>query len=739
MESEGGLSVSDLVQRHSRSDMPRPNLPSGRRAAHGAAPEDGVPPREPTHTTRADQLRQDPHQGYPERGQGRTRREPPPRHGGEGTRAVDRASLGGQQSARDPKSGPPRPPRGASKIINRRMEREQGASGSGSAMPPTPSRRGRRPAPPAPDIDPLSMTTEMEPIGEHIERRRKVDHTLARFSAVHDQLAEEERKRREKRKRLMPWRNDDDELDLAADASSASRPLPQPGNRPEPTDRPQTNGRQLALKVITTTAAVLMFIVTGVGWGAKVWVDNKFQQIQALDENSSAILNAELQAGDQNFLLVGSDTRAGATEADGVGSADNVKGARSDTLMIAHIPADRSRVVMVSFPRDLEITRPACEQWDSGTGEYSAKAAPSEKNAKLNSAYNIGGPRCVTKMIQELTGLRINHFIGIDFSGFKEMVDAVQGVQLCLERPVRDDELGLIVAETGPDVTLEGDQALSFVRARKVQGDPTSDYGRIQRQQRFLSALLRKAMSTQVLLDPGKLTDFISAFAKATFGENLGVDQMITFGTSLQGLETGQVTFVTVPTVGTANERGNEVLVEKDSTALFTSIINDRPLPGKDAKPGQPPSQGAARQQFVDPSTVKIQVLNGGNTKERIATKASEQLGNLGFDVVRVDNAQEKVPSTVVRYSAGKADAARTLATSVPGATLQEDPSIGGAVVLIIGPDFNGEIISPARGEAGAQNGARSAPAPQSAPASQSTGGAQKDLPTVNAADTSCS
>lgn len=595
------------------------------------------------------------------------------------------------------------------------------------------------------------MTTEMEPIGEHIERRRKVDHTLARFSAVHDQLAEEERLRREKRKRLMPWRHDeDDELESGAESGSASRPRRKPrmtvdrssgsAVRPQPAERPQRQGSELALKVIATTAAVLLFVVTGAGWGAKLWVDNKFQQIEALDENSSAILNAELQTGDQNFLLVGSDTRAGATEDEGVGTTETVEGARSDTLMIAHIPADRSRVVMVSFPRDLEVNRPACEEWDSGTGEYSAKATAGEKGAKLNSAYNIGGPRCVTKMVQQLTGLRINHFIGIDFGGFKEMVDAVQGVQLCLERPVRDDELGLIVAETGPDVTLEGDQALSFVRARKVQGDPTSDYGRIQRQQRFLSALLRKALSTQVLLDPGKLTGFISAFANATFGENLGVDQMITFGTSLQGIESGQVTFVTVPTVGTANERGNEVLRDKDSKALFDSIINDTPLPGEappaqDAKPGgqQSPAPDAAKQQLVDPSTVKIQVLNGGNTKERIATKSSEQLNNLGFEVVRVDNSPEKVPSTVVRYSVGKIDAARTLAAAVPGATLQEDPSIGGAVVLMIGPDFNGEIISPARAEAGAAN--QGAPTGQGA----SAAGSQKDLSTVNAADTSCS
>ena len=124
------------------------------------------------------------------------------------------------------------------------------------------------------------------------------------------------------------------------------------------------------------------------------------------------------------------------------------------------------------------------------------------------------------------------------------------------------------------------------MRARHVQGDVTSDYGRIKRQQRFLSSLLRKAMSSEVLLDPGKLSDFVEAFSKSTFGDNIGIDQMVTLGQSLQGIEAGKVTFITVPTVGEANEHGNEDLRVDDTKSLFRAVREDTPLPGE--KSGDP-------------------------------------------------------------------------------------------------------------------------------------------------------
>lgn len=473
--------------------------------------------------------------------------------------------------------------------------------------------------------------------------------------------------------------------------------------------------------------AVSVFAATGIAWGGKEWIDNKIRQVNALDPGSASIVDKEKQLGDENFLLVGSDTRAGADPQDQVGSANSVPGARSDTVMIAHIPANRSRVVVVSFPRDLDVDRPACEGWDPTTGDYLGTTNPAESGVKINRAYELGGPLCTTKVVQQLTGLSINHFVGIDFNGFKAMVDAVDGVQVCVERPVRDDILGPIVEQPG-NVELTGDKALDFVRARHVRGDPTSDYGRIRRQQRFISALMREAMSERVLLDPGKLEDFVNAFAANTFGDNLGVDQLLTLGQSLHGLDAGRVTFVTVPTTGEPNARGNEQLRAEDTAALFRAIIDGTPLPGETPAPpatGEPgtstgePTPAAT----VQPGEVKLQVLNG-TLRGGLAGQAAMGLKAVGFDVVRVDNAGEQVERTVIRYAREREAHARTLAAALPSAILVEDPTMGTAVELVLGNDFDGKVVAPAP-----DGVPPAAPQPPALP---------EDLATVNAADATC-
>jgi LCP family protein required for cell wall assembly len=565
------------------------------------------------------------------------------------------------------------------------------------------------------DVDPASLTTEMEPINEEIQKRRAVDHTLARFSAVHDELAEEERQRRDKRRKLqrflrfLPWFSDDDDdwdslgAEPIGEADNDDADDPQVAEQREK-HRRRRHQIELGAKVGAIAAAGVVFLATGVGWGAIKLVDHKFQQVAALDENSSAILERDRQYNDENFLLVGSDSRAGATSSEGVGTANQVEGARSDTVMVAHIPADRKRVVVVSFPRDLEVDRPACEAWDSKTNRYTGKQVAVAKAVKLNTAYEVGGPRCVTKLVQQLSGLRINHFVGIDFQGFKTMVDAVSGVEICVARPIRDDELGVVIPNAGRQ-TISGDAALSFVRARKVQGELKTDYERIQRQQRFLSALLRRAMSGQVLLDPAKMNRFLNAFASATFGENISVDQLLPLAQSLQGLDPGRVSFLTMPHQTQESGTGDSKVFHElpdlgDAKKLFQAIIDGTPLAGEGATPPngqQAPPAAPTGDNSGDGGQhpMKIQVLNGGSTKSRIATTTADALRKQGFEVVRVDNAPEQVPHTLIRFGAPGQAVARALAAAVPGATLQQDPSMGGAVVLTLGPEFDGKVVTP--------------------------------------------
>jgi LCP family protein required for cell wall assembly len=492
---------------------------------------------------------------------------------------------------------------------------------------------------------------------------------------------------------------------------AAGRFVPLSGSEPEPAAeavptrlQAKKSRRQrrtaLAGRAAVALVAVLVFGVTGTAWSLLRYFDANVQTVQSLDQGSTAIQQPEKQLGDENFLLVGSDSRAGASGEIGAGTESQVAGARSDTTMLAHIPADRSRVVIVSFPRDLQVDLPACNRWDNDTATYTTEVVPPQQGVKLNEAYFEGGPKCITKMVQQLSGLNVNHFVGVDFAGFQSMVDAVGGVQVCTEKPLEDSLLGTVLGQAGTQ-RIDGQQALNYVRARHVVGDPTSDYGRIQRQQRFLSSLLRASLSTNTLLNVGKLKRLVDAVTSSTFGEGIGVQDLLTLGQSLQGLEPGRVTFITAPTTGEANSSGNEVLLDAANAALFQDIREGVPLPGEAAAPSTtgaptttvaPPSLAA-----LAPADVSFVVRNATTTKGLAAAVADEltayglRASSLG-DAIPAPN--PPAPPTL-GYNAGAQAAARTLASAVPGATLEPTPGLGTSVELVLGSDVRGTTTAP--------------------------------------------
>ncbi|WP_346138911.1 LCP family protein, partial [Saccharopolyspora erythraea] len=532
---------------------------------------------------------------------------------------------------------------------------------------------------------------------------RAIDATLARFSAVHDQIAEEEAERRKKYawlfgKRREPELGTDMPFDYVEGRDAGA-------SRVEWKRQQRKRRTGLIVKALAVAAALTIFVTIGTMWGAKTWVDGKFREVASLDPNSGDIKDAAKQTGDQNFLLIGSDTRAGATADDGVGNTEDEPGARADTTMIAHIPADRSRVVVVSFPRDLEVAIPACERWDAATGRYTGVQAPAQEKAKLNQAYAVGGPKCTTKVIQQLSGLSITSFLGIDFQGFKSMVDAVHGVDICTQKPVVDDVIGTVLPNPG-HYNLTGQQALSYVRARHVQGDVTADYGRMQRQQLFLSALLRKTMSSQVLLDPNKLSGFVNAVAANTFGENVGTDRLLELGQSMQGLDPSKVTFVTVPTTGYANDDGREELRAADNDALFRAIIEGVPVTppaSGGGTGGSTPSGGTGPMATaftahplpaIQPSQVKVEVVNTTGSGGSAGT-TGDRLREFGFNVTGTGQSGSSASGTVIKHSPANAEAAKLLASSVPGARLVEDASAGSVLRLELGAGFDGAVHAP--------------------------------------------
>ncbi|MDX3657411.1 LCP family protein [Streptomyces sp. ID05-26A] len=587
------------------------------------------------------------------------------------------------------------------------------------------------------EMDPLSLTTEMEAIGDDVKKRREVDHTLARFSAVHDELLEQERQRKERRAKLMPWVKEGDDDDLVDEATQYAEPVAvsEEDGEQRPVGRtPQQRKLMRTARIGAIAAAAVVFTSTGIGWGAMKWADSKIQRIDALGGNSQAVQQAEKQLGDENFLLVGSDTRAGAKAGDNVGTQAQEGGARSDVIMLAHIPKDRKRMVIVSLPRDVRVDRPACRTYNPDNAQYAGPLAPAQ-GVMANSVYNDGGPECVANMMTQMTGLKINHFVSIDFNGFREMSTAIGGVEICTPTKIVDDELGVVIDKAGKHV-LKGDQALSYVRARKVQaqGDSGTDFDRIKRQQGFLSAMLRQALSNEVLLSPTKLNNFINALTKSTVGDNIDVASLLELANSLQSLEAGRVSFVTMPHwtdegPTKSNNDNIERLKDDDIKALFQTIIDGTPLPQEktaDPKPGDANAPAQQPGTLVDPKEVSIQVLNGDSTNDGAVGRTANQLQQQGFNVVKRGNAPEQAPKTIIKFAKGNENKAATLRAAVPGAELVESADMGGAVQLVIGKGFDEKVQAP---KAGGQQGTAQGQ-PQGQPGN--------DLSIVNAAQDPC-
>lgn len=477
---------------------------------------------------------------------------------------------------------------------------------------------------------------------------------------------------------------------------------PQAVGNPQPTRLAASKTRRqrkllLFGRSAVALVAVMALLATGVVWGYLRTTEGRFSQIAALDTDSTDIIDPGGQTGDETYLIVGTDTRAGAAGAVGAGTVEDAEGARADTVMLVHVPADRSRVVAVSFPRDLDVERPVCQGWDSTTGEYTDETYPAADGDKLNATYALGGPKCLVKVIQKISGVKIRHFVGMDFAGFENMVNEVGGVKVCVPQPLIDGELGTILPTAGTQ-TLDGKKALDYVRARHVEAEGNGDYGRIKRQQLFLSALLREAMSSKVLFDPTKLNGFINAFTRATFVENIDTKSLLTLGQSLRNVDAGAVTFITVPTAGT-NEWGNEIPRLDDIKDIFKAIIDDEPLPGEKRtedtkKDAAPAPDHAVDQLALSPEEVTLQVSNGSGVSGLAATTA-DQLAAYGFQIYSVGNYTGTSSQTVVRFSPGREAEAATVASSIPGAVLESVSGLGNIVEVVLGSEFDRTLVAP--------------------------------------------
>lgn len=276
-----------------------------------------------------------------------------------------------------------------------------------------------------------------------------------------------------------------------------------------------------------------------------------------------------------NYLIVGSDTREGLSREEikrlKVGGTDVAAGKRSDTMLLIHISKKRDKAAIISIPRDSYALIP---EHNNSQGKLIPAAY-----SKINSAYNWGGAPLLIKTLENMSDLRIDHYVELNFVGFVRMVDALGGVEICTKKDINDPKSHLTLP-AGTHV-LDGVDSLKFVRTRVFDG--LGDLGRMKRQQEFAGAMLRKATSAGVLLNPVKMVDFInSALDSVVTDEGLSQGDLLTLGKQLRNLSASNVRTLTIPLqYYNYNKNGVSAAVLWDpvlAPELFERIKNDEAL-----------------------------------------------------------------------------------------------------------------------------------------------------------------
>lgn len=327
-----------------------------------------------------------------------------------------------------------------------------------------------------------------------------------------------------------------------------------------------------AIRIITSLSVAIVLISSVSSFG----LGQVSSQIARIDVFNSLDDRPEKTSKAENYLVVGSDTREGLTKAQirelRVGSTATAAGGRSDTMLLIHISKARDRAYIISLPRDSLVTIP--EHISSSDKKTLISARP----GKLNSAFSYGGAPLLIETIERATSIKIDHYVEVSFAGFAGIVDALGGVEVCTKVDI-DDPKSHLVLSAGVH-TLDGIEALKYVRTRDFDG--RGDIGRMQRQQQFMSAVLRKATSSGTLLNPFKLKNFINAsLASVTFDSGLDPNDLLTLAKQMKNLSSGNVRTLTVP-LSNPNGRydGLSVVIwdEVLGADLWTRVRDDLPL-----------------------------------------------------------------------------------------------------------------------------------------------------------------
>ncbi len=457
------------------------------------------------------------------------------------------------------------------------------------------------------------------------------------------------------------------------DPDAPARPAgPAPAGAPP--GRPDTGGRSHRWRrwLLIGGISLLCFLVllTGAGYVYYRW---RFAQI-----HKQNIAGLAPDSGTLNVLLVGSDSRANIEDNSAFNDKSNpVTGQRSDTIMILHVDTKQKKAAILSIPRDLYVP-----------------IAGTASSNRINTAFDNGAQRLVDTIQQDL-GIKINHYVQVDFVGFQAIVNSVGGVDIYVPAPARDKFSGLNVKTAGC-AHLDGFQALAWARSRhfeeleggRWQSDPTGDLGRIQRQQDFIRRMLRKALATR---NPIKVNELIGIGIKnVQIDQHMSSSDILRLASRFHSLNADTVDMLTLPTTPFTTRIGGlqaDVLRLKQPDAQsFIDRIN-----------GATPPPAPA----VTPESIRVRVLNGtGQTG--LAARVSIDLQGPGFSVADRGDATGRFSQSLIRYAAGSLDKAQLFQRYLQSnARLVSDPSLRTVdVAFVVGADYAGVRSQPAPAQA---------------------------------------
>src|ERR1700730_5506917 len=482
--------------------------------------------------------------------------------------------------------------------------------------------------------------------------------------------------------------------------------------------RQPRSGKRHVLRWVAVAAVV---VVAGGTLGAYLKYRAVYDSITRVTVPSTALGHRPpvYSTTSENILVYGDDTRSGLTpHQQFVLHTGHDQTNNTDTIMLVHISPGHHGVTAVSIPRDTMVPVYECPSGPGYTGQQANPAGA----VHTNSLLQIGGPPCLWKTVEQMTGVRIDHFIGIGLLGFVKVVNDLGGVNVCVPFNVNDTVSGLNLKSGEQHIT--GVQALAFWRTRENLGDG-SDLQRIQRDQFMSAQVVKGVLHSGLLYNPIRLLRVVSeaAASMATFA-GMTVSDLVQIGQTFRSLSGQNVQFITMPHEQWTGNANRVQPMQPQAGQVFGAIARDMTVPKVSTTPGAS-STGGAQVLTTSPGNGKGQGLNGAGVT-RGASQAAAGLTSRGFDVTGTGDAPNfSYTKSVIEYStAADMPAVNTLMKQLTNVTSLQVPSLPpGTVYLILGPGFTGLAPKPPQATTTSATGSPQASSGASPSASASASG----------------